>query len=331
LVYLELFPTFFGGFLSLLLLGYSIKKQGLSNLRKGCSRLKTLKGVLLLMVPERQKSVLKISIIMPVFNCVRFFERAIVSVLSQDYQHVECIVIDGGSTDGTVDIIKRYADRLAFWISENDASQSNALNKGFGYATGDVLCWLNGDEAYLPGTLTKVANVFKTNSELDIVWGNRIVIDIHGKEVKRVRYPDMSPFRFMMFGIRVLPTDATWWSRYVHNKTGCLDEKHFGRTGMDFDWLLRMSIYVRRYKHLDEYLSIFTERHDRITAAAGIHKTIEDSKFARQRLLQQLDISSVRLYLEWFTTNLYLRWFEGRLFQFPHVLKSLRNFHSRRL
>src|SRR6266699_3928213 len=105
-------------------------------------------------------SPLKISVVTPSFNQAIYLESTLRSVLEQDYPHVEHIVIDGGSTDGSVDILQRYASRLAFWRSEKDGGQAEAIAKGFQRATGDILCWLNSDDLFLPGALRAVAEVF---------------------------------------------------------------------------------------------------------------------------------------------------------------------------
>ncbi len=115
---------------------------------------------------------MKISIITPSFNCVKYIERAIQSVLNQDYENWEHIIIDGGSTDGTVDILKKY-DHLK-WISEPDRGQSDAMNKGFAISTGDVVGYLNADDEYAPGVFKLMAEQFNTEKKTEFVFGDLI-------------------------------------------------------------------------------------------------------------------------------------------------------------
>lgn len=122
----------------------------------------------------------KLSIITPSFNQGAFIERTIDSVLTQGYQNLEFIIIDGGSTDQSVDVIKKYERHLTYWVSERDRGQSHAINKGFSRSSGDCLTWLNSDDWYPPDTLSIVAETFISKPAADIVVGSGEMIDIHG-------------------------------------------------------------------------------------------------------------------------------------------------------
>jgi len=118
----------------------------------------------------------KISIVTPSFNQGQYIEQTICSVLNQGYPNLEYIIIDGGSTDNTVEIIKKYESKLAYWVSEPDLGQSDAINKGLKYCTGDIFNWINSDDWYEPNALFNVANAFMNNSTAQFVSGyeNRI-------------------------------------------------------------------------------------------------------------------------------------------------------------
>jgi len=122
----------------------------------------------------------KISILMPSFNQARYLEAAISSILAQDYPNKELIVIDGGSTDGSLEIIKRHQSDLAYSVSEPDRGQAHALNKGLTHATGDIIGWLNSDDRYLPGAFSRVVQAFLENPDAVAVHGDRIMIDRDG-------------------------------------------------------------------------------------------------------------------------------------------------------
>jgi glycosyltransferase involved in cell wall biosynthesis len=119
----------------------------------------------------------KISIITPSFNQVEFLERTIRSVIDQDYPNIEYIVIDGGSTDGSVDLIKKYEHRLAYWVSEMDRGQAHAINKGLERATGDWVAWQNSDDTYYPGAFSQLIKAAQDNCNAKLIIGNMNLID----------------------------------------------------------------------------------------------------------------------------------------------------------
>ncbi|NVO00781.1 MAG: glycosyltransferase, partial [Geobacteraceae bacterium] len=125
----------------------------------------------------------KITIVTPSYNQGRFLEKTILSVLDQGYPNLEYIVIDGGSTDESVEIIKKYADRLTYWVSEPDRGQSHAINKGFERATGEIFGWLNSDDWYHPGALQAVAEAFAANPDVGAVVGAGEMVDEEGKQL----------------------------------------------------------------------------------------------------------------------------------------------------
>ncbi len=180
-----------------------------------------------------------VTIVTPSYNQADFLERTILSVLNQDYPNIEYIVIDGGSTDGSVDIIKKYENRLAFWISEPDNGQSQAINKGFKRAAGEIFNWLNSDDLLMPGATTIAAHYLNKYPELGMVYGDRLIVDENDNVLKCVELPS---FRrcFYRFG-RFLPQETGFFRREMWNRANGLNENL--HISMDRDlWLKFMKI-----------------------------------------------------------------------------------------
>jgi glycosyltransferase involved in cell wall biosynthesis len=195
----------------------------------------------------------RITIVTPSFNQGRYIEATLLSVLQQDYPNLEYIVIDGGSTDGSVDIIRRYADRLAYWVSEPDGGQSAAIASGFERATGDILAWLNSDDLYLPGALRVVADAFAADPRADFVYGTRRVIDSEGKECRRYSPPTLLHRYYFSFG-QWIPQECAFWRRALYDRVGGLDRgKGFS---LDFSLFVRMWSQGK-FKRIDSELGAF--------------------------------------------------------------------------
>jgi len=126
-----------------------------------------------------------ISIFTPSYNQAHFLEKTIQSVLSQDYPHIEYLIVDGGSTDDTVNIIKKYEDKLSWWTSEKDGGQTDAINKGLARAKGDIFAWINSDEIYEPGALTAAVKYLQEHPEVGMVYGDCNYINESGRLIGR--------------------------------------------------------------------------------------------------------------------------------------------------
>lgn len=183
----------------------------------------------------------KISIITPSFNQGKFIEETILSVLSQDYPNLEYIIIDGGSTDQTVEIIKKYSDRISYWVSEKDRGQSHAINKGFERATGEIINWINSDDQLMPGTLHKLSTAFMADPELMMLHGR---IEYFGETTPyySVNLPEKDLATRYVSHI-CMPQPATFYRRKLLLEQGMLDESlHFS---MDTDLFVRAGLHYK--------------------------------------------------------------------------------------
>ena len=177
-----------------------------------------------------------ISVITPSFNQARYLERTLQSVLGQAYPHLEYIVVDGGSTDGSTDIIRRYESQLAYWRSEPDGGQTDALIKGFARATGEIQCWLNSDDLFEPWTLREVANFFRGASHARVVYGDAIWIDEEDRPIRPKKEHAFSRF-IWMYDHNYIPQPSTFWSGDLYRQVGGLDRQY--DLAMDADLWVR--------------------------------------------------------------------------------------------
>jgi glycosyltransferase involved in cell wall biosynthesis len=178
----------------------------------------------------------RISIVTPSYNQGQFLEETIRSVLLQGYPSLEYIIIDGGSTDESVEIIRKYEQHLAHWVSEKDSGQANAINKGFKIATGEILAWLNSDDVYEPQAIQQAVK-FLVESGADIVYGDSYIIDECGRQKKITDAPPFDLAALLMDSF--IPQQSTFFRRRVTDAIGLLDEGfHYA---MDYDLWLRIA------------------------------------------------------------------------------------------
>jgi len=179
-----------------------------------------------------------VSIVTPSFNQARFLEATIRSVLSQDYPRLEYIIVDGGSTDGSLEIIRRYADRLAWWVSEPDRGQTDAINKGFAHAHGEILAWLNSDDTYEPGAVREAVAYLQAHPDVGLVYGDAHYIDEHGRVIGR--FPAaQTDYRRLRRGYVHIPQQAAFFRAALWRKVGPLDPTFY--FAMDYDLWVRLA------------------------------------------------------------------------------------------
>jgi glycosyltransferase involved in cell wall biosynthesis len=184
------------------------------------------------------KRQLLVSIVTPSYNQARFLESTIQSVLGQDYPAIEYIVIDGGSSDGSVEIIKQYADRLAYWISEPDRGQTDAINKGFAKANGEVMAWLNSDDTYKPRAVTEAVAFLQEHPEVGMAYGDADFIDLQGRVMGR--FPAaQTDYKRLRRGYVHIPQQAAFWRASLWKEVGPLDPSF--TFAMDYDLWVRLA------------------------------------------------------------------------------------------
>jgi glycosyltransferase involved in cell wall biosynthesis len=162
-----------------------------------------------------------VSIVTPSYNQAAYLEQALRSVLEQDYPRIEYLVVDGGSTDGSVETIQRYAERLAWWVSERDQGQADGINKGLRRASGEFVAWLNSDDLYLPGAVRRAVETLQANPSLALAYGDVRSIDASGATINHMRYGDWGLAGLMRF--QIIGQPGVFLRRSALERAGLLD------------------------------------------------------------------------------------------------------------
>jgi len=176
-----------------------------------------------------------VSIVTPSFNQSAYLEQTIRCVLEQDYPDIEYIVIDGISTDGSMDIVKKYSPRLAYWISERDSGQADAINKGMKHAKGEIVAWLNSDDYYLPGAIQSAIEAFDANPQAVMVYGNMLAVDQTGQTINQLHYRQLTLEGLLCF--QIIGQPAVFMRRAAFEKAGGLD--------INFHFMLDHQLWIK--------------------------------------------------------------------------------------
>jgi len=208
---------------------------------------------------------LSVSVITPSYNQGRFLERTIRSVLAQDYPRIEYLVMDGGSTDGTVALLESFGGRLQF-VSAPDNGAADAINRGFTQVGGEIMAYLNSDDFLLPGTLAYVTRIFLARPDIDVVYGHRIYVDQDGREIGRCVLPphDSEVLKWADY----LPQETMFWRRRVWDRIGPIDDRL--QYALDWDFILRAQAAGFKFLRAPRFLACFRV-HDEQKTSANMH------------------------------------------------------------
>jgi hypothetical protein len=213
-------------------------------------------------VPQLPTEVPSIAIVTPSYNHARYLDATIDSVLAQNYPNLHYHVQDGGSADGTLELLKARGDNFS-WRSQRDNGQSHAINLGFDGVDSDIMAYLNSDDILLPGTLAYVANFFRDHPDIDIVYGHRVFIDRDGHEIGRAVFPAHHGKTLQYADY--IPQESMFWRRRVWQALKSIDENfHYA---MDWDFILRAQDAGFRFARLPRFLACFRVHDEQKTAA----------------------------------------------------------------
>ncbi|MEM7186347.1 MAG: glycosyltransferase family 2 protein [Bacteroidota bacterium] len=254
----------------------------------------------------------KISVVTPNFNQGAFIERTLQSVLDQQYPELEYIVIDGGSTDDSREIISKYQEQLHYWVSEPDDGMYHAINKGFLRATGEIMCWINSDDVLWEGSLETVARIFQENPEISWLQGYPSMIDeqdqlILQREPVANRYYFLRGYHQKEFSF--IQQESTFWTRSLWEKAG-------GTLNLEYQLAADFDLWMRFFEHEELYctrqqLAAFRKREGQKSADMGAYlsearRAVQQSK-KKLRTRERLQLKSAKL-LKTNGTNFKVKW-----------------------
>jgi glycosyltransferase involved in cell wall biosynthesis len=221
----------------------------------------------------------RITVVTPSYNQSPYLEATIRSVLGQGYPHLEYFIMDGGSTDGSVEIIRRYAPWIDWWVSERDEGQAAAINRGFGRASGEIIAWLNSDDLYLPGTLWAVAAVFRDNPAVRLVYGEGWYIDEQGERIQPCHFVRRRFTRLYQLNKDPLLQAASFWTRELWQGVGPLDTQL--NWVFDWDWYIRARQHTP-FHYLPRHLAYYRVHSQAKTRVNDLGRQLEQGLVTRR-------------------------------------------------
>ncbi|MCS6906981.1 MAG: glycosyltransferase family 2 protein [Anaerolineales bacterium] len=232
-----------------------------------------------------------VSIVTPSYNQARYLEQTIQSVIYQpacgEIFDLEYIIVDGGSTDGSQDIIRKYQSSLAWWVSERDHGQAEAINKGLRRARGEIVAWLNSDDLYLPGALAQAVRILEQDSSLGMVFGDAIAIDESAQPIHRWSFGNWGLREFLRF--RVICQPAVFLRRSVVERVGYLDESY--HCMLDHHLWIRIAVHSR-VCHVAS-LWAAARQHNQAKNVAWARRFSEETQRVYEWMLAQPNLASM--------------------------------------
>lgn len=268
---------------------------------------------------EENKFLPKISVITPSFNQGQFLEKTIVSVITQNYPDLEYIIMDGGSTDNSIEIIKKYENEITYWKSEKDLGQSDAINKGFKVATGEILAWLNSDDVYCTKTLLTIGEFFLNNPNIDLIYGNSFTIDEHDKIIRETISVKYNKYAYITQAFS-LHQASMFWRRELYDRSEGVQIDLY--TKMDYDLWLQFYNLNAKISHINETLSCYrTHPETKTRNTQNITRTV-----AKERLSERLSINMDGLYYKsiFYIMRIRTLFIHVLNFRFRYLIKSCR-------
>jgi len=225
------------------------------------------------------KNLPRISIVVPSYNQGQYIDKTLASIVSQGYPNLELIIIDGGSSDETIEVIGQYSDHVKWWVSEPDKGQANAINKGMTHATGEILAWLNSDDCLMPNALFRVADEFMASACTDVVYGHRVLINESGMDVGKWIMP--AHRKFILTYADFIPQETMFWRASLWHKVGGGLNESF-RFALDWELIRRFIDVNAKFKLIPAFLGQF-----RMHEMQKTNANIETDGFREMEIIRQ--------------------------------------------
>jgi len=225
----------------------------------------------------------KISIVTPSYNQGDYLEETILSVINQNYPNLEYIIIDGGSTDNSIEIIKKYENDLTYWVSEPDKGMYHAIQKGFDKSTGDIMSWINSDDIYSKGAFSIAIQIFTDYKEVEWITGNTANIDEKSRIINTVSSKSWHKYDYLFGNYKYIQQEGTYWRRTLWEKAGA-------KLDLNYSLAADMELWSRFFIHgnlhsVNAILGFFRLRSENQKTLEHINKYYEEAEYIIQNYL----------------------------------------------